>query len=87
MTTGDRLFCKEFLCFNTVPCRHMPLLVHFCKSPCLDAQRARPPRLGSNCDGTALAAATSDNAVCLLDLAEGVGTPDPNPRNLVNWCL
>ena len=29
MTTGRRLFCKELLCFNTVPCRHMPLLVHF----------------------------------------------------------
>ena len=26
---GDRLFCKKFLCFNTMPCRHMPLLVHF----------------------------------------------------------
>ena len=26
---GNRLFCKEFLCFNTMPCRHMPLLVHF----------------------------------------------------------
>ena len=24
-----RLFRKEFLCFNTMPCRHMPLLVHF----------------------------------------------------------
>ena len=22
-------FCKEFLCVNTMPCRHMPLLVHF----------------------------------------------------------
>ena len=29
MTTGHRLFCKEFLRFNTMPCRHMPLLVHF----------------------------------------------------------
>ena len=29
MTTGRRLFCKEFLCFDTIPCRHMPLLVHF----------------------------------------------------------
>ena len=29
MTTGRRLFCKEILCFNTMPCRHMPLLVHF----------------------------------------------------------
>ena len=29
MTTGHRLFCKEFLCFNTMPCRHMPLLVQF----------------------------------------------------------
>ena len=25
MTTGQGLFCKEFLCFNTIPCRHMPL--------------------------------------------------------------
>ena len=24
MTTGNRLFCKEFLCFNIMPCRHMP---------------------------------------------------------------
>ena len=23
------LFCKEVLCFNTMPYRHMPLLVHF----------------------------------------------------------
>ena len=29
MTTGHRLFCKEILCFNTMPCRHMPVLVHF----------------------------------------------------------
>ena len=29
MTTGHWLFCKEFLCFNTVPCCHMLLLVHF----------------------------------------------------------
>ena len=29
MTTGHRLFCKAFLCFNNTPCRHMPLLVHF----------------------------------------------------------
>ena len=30
-TKGHRLFCKEFLCFNsnTVPCRRTPLLVHF----------------------------------------------------------
>ena len=28
MTTGQRLFCMEFLCFNTLPCRHMPLLAH-----------------------------------------------------------
>ena len=30
MTTGHRLFYKEFLCFNAMPCRHMPLLVHTC---------------------------------------------------------
>ena len=29
MTTGHRLFYKELLCFNTMPCRHMPLPVHF----------------------------------------------------------
>ena len=29
MTTGHWLFCREFLCFNTMPRRHMPLLVHF----------------------------------------------------------
>ena len=29
MTTGHRLFCKEFLGFNTMPCRNMLLLVHF----------------------------------------------------------
>ena len=28
MATGHRLFCKQFLCFNTMSCRHMPLLVH-----------------------------------------------------------
>ena len=27
--TGHRLFCKGFLCFNNMPCRPMPLLVHF----------------------------------------------------------
>ena len=26
MTTGHRLLCKEFLCFNTMPSRHTPLL-------------------------------------------------------------
>ena len=26
---GNRLFCKELLCFNTMPCCQMPLLVHF----------------------------------------------------------
>ena len=26
---GIGSFCKEFLCFNTMPCRHMPLIVHF----------------------------------------------------------
>ena len=25
MTTGHRLFCKEFPCFNIMPCRHMHL--------------------------------------------------------------
>ena len=29
MTTGHRLCCQEFLCFRNMPCRHMPLLVHF----------------------------------------------------------
>ena len=29
MTTGHKLSCKDFLCFNTVPCRPTPLLVHF----------------------------------------------------------
>ena len=31
--TGHRLFCKEFLCLNTMLCRHMPLLVHFWSYP------------------------------------------------------
>ena len=26
---GIGSFCKELLCFDTMPCRHMPLLVHF----------------------------------------------------------
>ena len=30
MTTGPRLSCKEFLRFSTMPCRQIPLLVHFC---------------------------------------------------------
>ena len=21
------------------------------------------------------------------DVTDGIGTPDPNPRNVVNWCL
>ena len=25
---GTGSFCKEFPCFNTTPCRHMPLPVH-----------------------------------------------------------
>ena len=29
MTTGDRPFCKEFLSFNTMLCRRVPLFVHF----------------------------------------------------------
>ena len=29
MTTGHGLFRKEFLCFSTMPCRPMPLLVRF----------------------------------------------------------
>ena len=28
MTIGRRLCCKEFLGFNTMPCCHMPVLVH-----------------------------------------------------------
>ena len=32
MSTGHRLFCKEFLCFNTSPCRPMPWLVHSWKT-------------------------------------------------------
>ena len=43
-----RLFCKEFLCFNTIPCRHMPLLVHFWISG--EGQRIdRPPFLPRPC--------------------------------------
>ena len=33
VTTGYRLFRKEFLCFNTMPCRPMPLPVHFRLKP------------------------------------------------------
>ena len=40
MTTGRRLFCKEFLSFDTMPCRHMPLLVHFWKGHQVDIQIA-----------------------------------------------
>ena len=29
MTTGHRLFGKEFLGFDTMPCRHMFLFAHF----------------------------------------------------------
>ena len=29
MTTGHRLFGKQFLCFDTPPCRHMALLVQY----------------------------------------------------------
>ena len=29
LTTGHRLVCKDFMCFDTMPCRHMRLLVHF----------------------------------------------------------
>ena len=29
MTTGHKLFCKEFLCLNPMPCCHMTLLVQF----------------------------------------------------------
>ena len=36
------LFCKELLCFNTMPCRHMPLLVHLRK----DQGSVLPPRSG-----------------------------------------
>ena len=32
MTTGHRLFCKEFLCFGTMPCRPMPSLMRFWRS-------------------------------------------------------
>ena len=35
MTKGHRLFCKEPLCFNTMPCRPMPLLVHFRMYVCI----------------------------------------------------
>ena len=49
MTTGCRFFCKEFLCFNTMPlcpvvlCRPMPLLVYFWGSPGW-RRRCRRPR-------------------------------------------
>ena len=29
MATRHRLFCKPLLRFDTMPCRHTPLLVHF----------------------------------------------------------
>ena len=29
-TKGHRRFCKDFLRFDTVPCRHLPLHVHTC---------------------------------------------------------
>ena len=29
---GNRLFCKDLLCFNTMPRRHMPLFVRFWKT-------------------------------------------------------
>ena len=24
---------------------------------------------------------------CMDEVTDGIGTPDPNPRNLVNWCF
>ena len=36
--------CKEFLCFNTTPCRHVPLLVHFWASGCRLADLSCGPR-------------------------------------------
>ena len=24
---------------------------------------------------------------CIGEIADGIGSPDPNPRNLVNWCF
>ena len=42
--TGHRLFFKGVLCFNTMPCRHMPLLVHFSERVCdLQRRSARLP--------------------------------------------
>ena len=46
MTSGHMLFCKEFLCFNTMPCRHMPLLVHFRDLASLAPQIAGSSLLG-----------------------------------------
>ena len=43
-----RLFCKGLLCFNTMPCRHMRLLVHFSLAPTsmnTQFEDPEPPRL------------------------------------------
>ena len=50
MTTGHRLFCKEFACFNTMPCRLMPLLVQLwlvCPCPLATRPLAKEAKLAS----------------------------------------
>ena len=53
MTAGHRLFCKECPCFNTLPCRHMPLHVHFWgyKSPACCNVCFKCARVATFCNG------------------------------------
>ena len=48
---GVRSFCKKFLCINTMPCRHMPFLVHSWIS--LDLNRS--------CNGRAVTSTPADS--------------------------
>ena len=55
MTTEQRLFCKEFLRLDTMPCRHMPL--------CTSEELARLPTMAMVLRGNHLS-----NTTCLTQV-------------------
>ena len=69
MTTGRRLFCEEFLCFNAMPSRHIcPYLCTSEKAPLL------PPLATTTTTAAAVAAAAAAAARTETGTGTGTGT-------------
>ena len=70
---GDRLFCKEFLGFNTMPCRLCPVVLcpYLCTSEELAAQQSALVETFERADrGDQDTASRSDAAVFALEIPE-----------------